>query len=74
MMPHVNHPEVIKDRIVVRMQLPSPGIKRILVVDTKMSINAQDTKFDQEKFDTLVSAVKLAMAKNDVDEAEIVSN
>ena len=72
-MPHVDHPKVNRDRIIVRVQLPDPRTKHVLIVETKMPISAQDTGFDQEEFNGLVEAVRAGMDRAGVDEAEIVS-
>lgn len=71
-MPHVDHPEVVRDRIIVRVQLPDPRIKHVLVVETKMPISAQDAGFDQEEYNALIEAVRAGMDRTGTDEAEIV--
>jgi len=70
--PHVHHPKVVTDRIIVRVQLPDPRIKHVLVVETKMPMRPQDPGFDEEEFNDLVEAVQAGMDRTGTDEAEIV--
>jgi hypothetical protein len=69
-MPHVDHPQVVKDQLRVRVNLPDPP-KRILVVETTMPLSPRDPDFDQEEYDDLVEAVRTGMDRIRADEAEI---
>ena len=71
-MPHVDHPKVVRDRIVVRLELPDPRTKHILEVETNMPISPRDAGFDQEAYDALVEAVREGMDRAGADEARIV--
>jgi hypothetical protein len=70
---HVKHPKVMRDRIVVRVQLPDPRIRHVLVVETKMPMTRQDAGFDEDEFSALVEAVRAGMDRTNADEAEIVA-
>jgi hypothetical protein len=41
-MPYVDHPRVVRDRIIVRVQLPDPTVKHVLRVETKMPMSPQE--------------------------------
>ena len=71
-MPHVDHPTVVRDRIIVRVQLPDPRTKHVLVVEVNMPTSAEDAGFDQEEYNALVDAVRAGMNRAGVDEAEII--
>jgi hypothetical protein len=71
-MPHVDHPKVVRERIVVRVDLPDPRPKHILEVETKMPISRDEAGFDQDKYDALVEAVRAGMDRANADEARIV--
>jgi len=72
-MPHVDHPKVVEDRIIVRVRLPDPTVKHVLRVETKMPMTAHEAGFDQEKYDGFIKAVRAAMDRTGAHEAEIVS-
>jgi hypothetical protein len=71
-MPHVDHPKVVRERIVVRVDLPDPRAKYILEVETKMPISPRDARFDRAEYDALAEAVKAGMDRAGADEARIV--
>lgn len=72
-MAHVQHPRVTRDRMHVRVELPDPRRRRVLVVWTDVPMSPQDAGFDQEEFESLTEAVREAMERLGADEAEIVS-
>jgi hypothetical protein len=41
-MPHVDHPKVVEDRMIVRVQLPDPTVKHVLRVETEMPMTTQE--------------------------------
>jgi hypothetical protein len=71
-MTHVDHPKIVRERIVVRVELPDPRTKHILEVETKMPITPGDAGFDREEYDALVDAVRAGMDRAGADEAKIV--
>jgi hypothetical protein len=71
-MPYFDHAEVVKDQLRIRVHLPDPP-ERILVVETRMPISSRDPGFDQEEYDGLVEAVRAGMERAGAEEAEIVS-
>ncbi len=72
-MPTVDHPKVKRDRIIVRLKLPDPTIKHVLLVEAQMPLIKTDPGFNQAEYDALVQAVVAAMQENDsIDSAEII--
>lgn len=69
---HVDHPDVVRERTIVRAQFPDLTIKHVLVVETKMPISMQDDGFDEGQYNALVEAVRTAVPLVGADEAEIV--
>ena len=70
-MAYIQHPSVINDRIVVRLNLPSQGIKQVLEVSTSLPLSPLEEGYDEKAFADLAEAVRDAMIRTGVDEAAI---
>ncbi len=69
----VNHPRVTGARVIVRLQMPTPGLKRILVVETSAILDPTNPKFDESDFQSLQRAIESAVEKANLDGFEIES-
>ena len=73
-MPRVKHRRVTRDYVIVRLNLPDPNTKQILVVETDMPLSDSDPGFDQDDFNSLVQAVRAAIEdRSSIDAAEITT-
>ena len=74
-MPRVQHPKVIWDRVIIRVDFPDTTLKRILMVEVDMPLEESDPKFNPSEFEALVQAVQTTLGKigKGVNSAEIKS-
>lgn len=70
-MPFVKHRGVKREYVKVRVELPDPTIKRVLVVETNMPTSDKEHGFDPMEFRTLVDAVREGLKHALADVAEI---
>jgi hypothetical protein len=72
-MTSVDHPGVTRARIIVRLQMPIPGLRRVLVVETSIILDPTSPAFNDDDFQSLQRAVQQAAEKANLDGYEIES-
>jgi len=71
-MPLTDNPHVRSARKVLRLTLPDPRIKEILIVETDLPLRSNQDGYDAAALELLKKAVMEDLARSSAEEAQIV--